>query len=274
MSENSITKGFSKYRDGIKNQDRLLIGSNYFLIIDGATPLIKTDSNVDELHFFLDYIIDNFEKTLREEKTFQKTMKKLLKEVSPSLIEEYGPTAGCCFGIWENNEWKFNIIGDCKIYYKKENNIFTLEDEALSILDQGSLEIMERISKETNKPFLECVFEGDCMKRLQEVRSKQNQKDGYAILSKDIDIDKIKTTGEKNVDEIIACSDGFDEYICKWENNNIKLVFEKARNGLFFNMVEELEKKQKEDSKCESVRRFKTHDDTTAVYLDFIKTKK
>ncbi|MGL4951638.1 MAG: hypothetical protein ACRC4L_01485 [Mycoplasma sp.] len=258
-----------------KNEDRYLIEDNYIVVIDGATPLVISENKLLDLHFFLDFCIDQF-KALLPNKNID------LKSIINTVVKNYGELVGKDISPEEipsatlailrnvNNQWESLVIGDARIYIKIDDIVTKLATDDLDEADDEALSQLTKYSKDHKIPFiltLQTDYAKDIFKKNRILKNVEN---GYVSFDLNLDINKIETykTHDK-IDSAILCSDGFDELVSLWKNEYpIEKVFEYGLKKEFNKLSTILIDLQLKDIDCEQYKRFKVKDDTTAIYIE------
>ena len=110
------------------NEDRFVIGKDFLMVIDGATPLIKK-SIFNEACWLVNYIKKNIEK-------YQGSIKERLYQISidaynalPVKIkeEDYLPSASLSYIEWDDEYYYAYTLGDCEVTFITKDKILPLE---------------------------------------------------------------------------------------------------------------------------------------------------
>lgn len=249
------------------NEDRFIIGKNYFLVIDGATPLIKI-KHKNLACYMVNYIKKNIHKydgpiKARLEALSNDIYKKLNTN---SLDTAYLPSASLCYVEEENDEFIVGIVGDCEVVVKTRNNeIIRCFDDSLSKLDTAALTEMVKIAKEKQidvcsaRPLI-----NDILIKNRRLQNKSNGYNAYTVLP-DFSLNELKYKFKKDdVKEIYLYSDGFsDSFNHLGIYSSCEEMFKKS-----LDIKEEVNKIKNEaylDSKCNLHPRFKVIDDITII---------
>ena len=132
------------------NEDRFVIGKNFLMVIDGATPLIK-ENNFNEACWLVNYIKKNIKK-------YQGSIKERLYQISidaynqlPIKIkdEDYLPSASLSYIEFDDEYICAYTLGDCEVTIKtKEDKIIRCFNDELSKLDNIAINELIEHSKE------------------------------------------------------------------------------------------------------------------------------
>lgn len=161
------------------------------------------------------------------------------------------------------------VLGDVEISLKLKNGkLEILTDETTKHLDAQVIQLM---SQNGDREKL-CVFKDfteDELSLLKENRMKMNTKEGYYILSHDVTaVSKgiYKVYPLEILDSCLLSSDGLSPLDQFYERgalmSKINTIGIKA-------LVEQLRAYEKEDEEKSILKRLKTHDDATAIFLEF-----
>ena len=252
------------------NEDRFILGDDYFLVIDGATPLIK-EGNVNLACYMVSYIkkhINSLEGSLKER--LEHLSMKLKEELNIPLQDKaYLPSASLSYVELKDNLVHIGILGDCEVVIRtKDDKVLRFNKVDLCRLDALALKKQIEIAKEKNISIL------SARKHIQELliknRRSLNTKDGYSAFTigeASLDIDEYDV--DLNiVKEIYLYSDGFASSF-----NTFK-IYENA-NDMFKSSIDLKEEigKIKEaafsDKYCNKYPRFKKIDDITVIKIQF-----
>lgn len=161
------------------------------------------------------------------------------------------------------------VLGDVEISLKRKGHpTEVLTNEKIKTFDQQIIELMLKNKNRLN----ECVFKGFTQEEwvlLKKNRMQMNTDDGYYILSHDKQAIKSGIYKQYPLEYWSSCllsSDGIsilDKYYPR--NELMDLMRAKGVKSL----IEELRGYESEDEAMISLTRLKTHDDATAVHIDF-----
>ena len=196
------------------NEDRFIIGNKFFMVIDGATPLIK-HKDFNSACWLVDFIKKNINKY---DGDIEKRLYELSKEGYSKLpIEDkssdYIPSASLCYVEYDDEFFHIGVLGDCEVTcITKDNVSLRYFNDDLSKLDDKSINELKNIAKVKNihtslaRPYIKDT--------LIKHRKMINQKGGYKAftLSPDPyikpDVYSIK---KSDVKELYLYSDGFSQ---------------------------------------------------------------
>lgn len=253
------------------NEDRFIIGKNYAVVIDGATPLKKSRS-FNEAHWMVNYIKKHFNR-------YQGNVKYKLERLSEDIYheltlnirnEDYLPSASACWIELTDSTLTISILGDCEVTtISKDGYICRFYDERLEILDNKALAEMINIAKEKNVHVN--IARQYIDETLIKFRKLANKPEGYSALipsPKAVINEKKFNIKSDNLKTVYLYSDGYSQAF-----NNLKIystheeMFQKATD------VDEVIKKIVEvsyrDAHYDLYPRFKKIDDITVVKIDF-----
>lgn len=196
------------------NEDRFVIGKDFLMVIDGATPLIKK-SIFNEACWLVNYIKKNIEK-------YQGSIKERLYQISidaynalPVKIkeEDYLPSASLSYIEWDDEYYYAYTLGDCEVtFITKDNQIIRCYSDDLCKLDNIALNELIKIAKEKNidnakaRPFI-----NDILIKHRKLINKENGYTAFALTDKPIISTKEYKILKENVKEIYIYSDGFSQ---------------------------------------------------------------
>ena len=255
------------------NEDRIVIGKNYFLVIDGATPLVKNNVKPTEASWFAGFIKKNLKKNdgnlINKLNEISKKAYKQFAKIS-ILNKKYFPSCALAWVEINNNKIVAHTIGDCEIVIKyKDNTLKRLLIEDLPKLDNGAIQQMVNVAKEKN------ISVKEARKHINDIlienRKLMNKPNGYSIFTIDNNPDFKFSTYEEDVNkikEIYVYSDGisqaFDELKIydSWEElfkNDVRLS----------KLIKRIVKKAKSDVNYNKYPRFKLIDDISIIKIVF-----
>ncbi len=263
-------KVFSETRKSrFLNEDTFILGNDYFLVIDGATPLIKTGV-VNLAWYMVNYIkkhIDKLSGSIKER--LEHLSIKLKDELNIPLDDKaYLPSASLSYVEIKEDFVNIGILGDCEVVIKtKDNKLIRFYNESLSKFDNEALKKQIEIAKEKNISIL------DAREYIQDIlidnRRRLNTKDGYNAFTIGVDVLSIEEykIDKNNIQEIYLYSDGFASSF-----NTFK-IYESAEDMFkrSLDLKEEVDKIKQyafNDLNCNHHPRFKTIDDITAIKIE------
>ena len=177
-----ITKGIRKSHR--YNEDKIIIGKNYYMVCDGATPLFKSNIKPSEAAWFVNFIKDNMPYKCDD-------VIKQLDKISKDAFDEYNkintyqndevlsyPSCGIALLEIKDNMAYIYTIGDCEVVIKKKDGKFKrIIQEQLIYFDNKALDLMIKTRKEKNITLKEAVKE--CNDILIKHRKLMNKPNGY-----------------------------------------------------------------------------------------------
>lgn len=254
------------------NEDRIFIGKNLFMVMDGATPLVKNGVKPTEASWLVSFV------KKRLPLTCENVVGKL-KEISISALEQlvewkfpiddkYMPSCGISFVNFLGDKIEAQTLGDCEVTFRLKNGeVVRVYQDDLIKLDAIAVEKMEKIAKEKNIPMLEARKEINDI--LIKHRSYMNKKGGYSVFTpsktgeftySNFVIDKDK------VDEIYIYTDGISQSFDELKiYNSHEEMFKKSLN--IEKEIKKIEKKAFLDKDCNKYPRFKTIDDIAVIKI-------
>lgn len=266
MKEKHILKQAKEYY----GEDRIIIKDNFYMVIDGATPLYDYEnSNPKMLGYkyktWASWLVSELKKDINKNDNIKDTLintsKRLFNEfisINPNE-KKYFPS--CNFSIVEIIDNKINVttIGDCEIFIKfKNNSTKRIYQEELLKLDQMALD--EMISINGNR--------FDIIETLRKNRALMNEDNGYntyTISNKPYFKYTEESYNLSDIKEIYLYTDGisqaFDEFNI---TNNPEELFNKYDID---EIVNEISLKAKSDRKMKKYPRFKYIDDIAIIKL-------
>ena len=271
------------------NEDIVGWGDNYFFVIDGASCLsgINVMDTSDAA-----WMVNQVKLRLCEEldRDNGSDLADILKAVLEPLREEYlcalenagvdipgdSPSAGMALFVQRGSKVQFLGVGDCVGCVKSPDGVyFHTLDQNIVNLDDGVLETMARIHKETGKNVCDC--REDVAEQLLINRKLKNEPGGYTAL------DLLLIDGLKNArrmeweigdDGLVVggFSDGFAELADLYGvYEDYDRLFEAMQQNDLDQMFAHMVKIQNNDPYCNRYPRFKLRDDTSALWGVFTK---
>lgn len=261
---------FSKTRKSHRwNEDRFINGKNYFIVIDGATPL-KSVCPFNEAHWMVSYIKGHINRYCGsvKEKLLSVCRDAFFELPEKIYDEDYLPSAGCSWVEFEGGQIKVGILGDCEVtLISRDNKIVRCFSDELNKLDTIALTELKRISKQNNLH----VFEA--RKQINDLLIKNrkliNKVGGYSALTispHPIINEKQYVFDKKDFKEIYLYSDGFSQAF-----ENLKIY--KSHGEMFENMgdigeeIEKIKRASFSDPFGDAFPRFKLIDDITVTKI-------
>lgn len=251
------------------NEDRFIIGKDFFMVIDGATPLIKSP-HLNEACWMVDYIKKNISK---RNGLLTNRLLELAKDGYNALPTDKSadtiPSASASWLEYDETYFYASVLGDCEVtFITTDNQIVRVYSSDLNRLDTIALQQMVAVAKEKN------IHNLDARKYISDTlirhRRMINKPDGYTAFTlsptprltpKTIKIERNK------VKTVYLYSDGFSqayEHLCIY--NSHEEMFSKE-----IDIAEEIKKIEKAsfaDPYCNTYPRFKIIDDITAIKIE------
>ena len=251
------------------NEDRFIIGKDFYLVIDGATPLIKT-SNINLAHQMVSYIKKNITKekgSLKEKLVI--LSKKMYKEFNLNSDDSaYLPSASLAYVERRNDELVIGTLGDCEVIVKDNLNTITrFNSSDLSKLDNIAINKQVEVAKEKKIDVL------NARSYIQDILIKHrrliNKPNGYFAYTLNLDKLDIKETiiKNENIKEIYLYSDGFSQ---SFEHLNVYNTHEEMFSKSL-DLDEEILKIKNQsflDPYCDKYPRLKKIDDITVIKIE------
>ena len=251
------------------NEDRFICGDNYWIVIDGATPLIKT-KEVNLARLMVAYIKKNINKyNGRIKERLIKLSKDMYNEFTLDNYDQaYLPSASIAYVELIDGFYHVGILGDCEVTFRlKDNKVVRCFTTELAKLDEISLKELINAAHDNKISVLKA------RKYIEETLIKHrrliNQENGYQAYTLSLNLPFKEYTfqiDEKEVDEIYLYSDGFsmafqhlkiyNEHQEMFNHSlDIKKEVQKIVNTAFF------------DRDCNRFPRFKKIDDITVIQI-------
>lgn len=202
------------------NEDRIIVSSSFAIVIDGATPLIKT-SKINYANYLVKHIKNNINKingdvSTRLEFLARDVAYKLdLRSTEASKL----PSASLSYFEIKDDIVHIGILGDCEaVVCFKDGSLKRYYDDRLSHFDS-------EVIKERKTMCLKHGCKMDNVRQyilphLIENRNKANKDDGYYALvaSKDYEYKEIGfDINIKDVEEIYLYSDGYSSIFATFD---------------------------------------------------------
>ena len=251
------------------NEDRYIIGTNFWIVIDGATPLIK-NGDMNLARYMVSYVKKNINRyggRIRER--LIKLSKDLFVELGiDSRDPAYLPTASISYVEEIDGKYYAGVLGDCEVtFITHDGEIIRCFAEDLSKLDHISKCELENEAKKHH------ISIREARKHITDILIKNrrliNQDGGYQgyTVSPNLTFREVSCSVDKErVKEIYLYSDGFSaSFQCFDIYPNHQEMF---KNTLDI----ELETKRIvevafRDKDCNKYHRFKKIDDITVVQI-------
>lgn len=252
------------------NEDRFVLGKDYFMVIDGATPLIKTN-NFNEACWLVTYVKNQINKLTG---CIEDRLNVLSKEgfsLLPVKIkeEDYMPSASLAYVEVLDDEFSAHTLGDCEVtFILKDGTIKRCYETDLAKLDDKSINELVHHAKEKNihvvnaRPYIK-----EILLKHRKMINKPNGYKGFSLTSNP----NIKTScfniKKELVKEIYIYSDGFSqsfEHLKVYDSH--EEMFSKS-----LDLDEEIKKIKTQaflDPYCDKHPRLKKIDDITAIKIE------
>lgn len=252
------------------NEDRFVLGKDYFMVIDGATPLIKTN-NFNEACWLVTYVKNQINKLTG---CIEDRLNVLSKEgfsLLPVKIkeEDYMPSASLAYVEVLDDEFSAHTLGDCEVtFILKDGTIKRCYETDLAKLDDKSINELVHHAKEKNihvvnaRPYIK-----ETLLKHRKMINKPNGYKGFSLTSNP----NIKTScfniKKELVKEIYIYSDGFSqsfEHLKVYDSH--EEMFSKS-----LDLDEEIKKIKTQaflDPYCDKHPRLKKIDDITAIKIE------
>lgn len=272
-----ITKGIRKSHN--YNEDKIIIGNNYFMVCDGATPLYKIGIKPTEAAWFVTYIKKHMPKNCNNvieklndiSKEAYKEFFKLneLNHINKNDILYY-PSCGIAWVELKDDDLYVYTIGDCEAVIKtKENEIIRIILPILPKLDNEALSKIIDYKNKHNLSIKEAT--GKCIDVLLENRKLMNKENGYTAFSIS-DNPTFKYTKhifkKENVKELYLYTDGITQAFDELKiYNSCEEMFKESID--INEEIKKIEKRAYEDKNCNIYPRFKTIDDIAIIKIEF-----
>ena len=256
------------------NEDKIIIGGNYCIVCDGATPLYKSNIKPSEAAWFVTFIKNNMPKKCDN-------ILNELNKVSKLAFSEYSklninsnkgelsyPSCGLSILEKKDNMVYIYTIGDCEALIRRNNGKLTrIVQPILSSFDKKALDLMVQTSKEKNISLKEAVKE--CNDILIKHRLLMNKPNGYPIytISENPDFEyTVNFYDLDEINEIYLYTDGITQAFDELKiYNSCEEMFQ---NGIdLYNEIKKIETKAFSDKDCNKYPRFKTIDDIAIIKL-------
>ena len=252
------------------NEDRFVLGKDYFMVIDGATPLIKSN-NFNEACWLVTYLKENINKLPGRIEERLNTLSKEGFKLLPVKIkeEDYMPSASLAYIEVLDEEFSAHTLGDCEVtFVLKDGKIIRCFETDLAKLDDISINELVRHAQDKNihvvqaRPYIK-----DILLKHRKMINKPNGYKAFALTSDP----SIKTNSfqikKDLVKEIYIYSDGFSQ---SFEHLHIYDSHEKMFSKSL-ELDEEIQKIKTQaflDPYCDKYPRLKKIDDITVIKIE------
>lgn len=249
------------------NEDRFVIGDNFLMVIDGASPLIK-NKKFNEARWLVSYLkvhLKNYKGNIKEK------LLELNKEAylnMPNKEEDYLPSASMSWIEWDDKNYYINVLGDCEVTCITNNNkVIRYYDDTLTKLDDIAIAKMIKISKEKQIDILSArPYVNDMLIEHRKLANKPNGYNAFVLNSNPIINAKSYIVPKEDIKEVYLYSDGFSEaFGCLKIYNSHQDMFMKSLDlDIEINKIVSTSFK---DNRCNNYPRFKKIDDITVIKM-------
>ncbi|MBE5731042.1 MAG: hypothetical protein E7350_03745 [Clostridiales bacterium] len=251
------------------NEDRFIIGKDFFMVIDGATPLIKSP-HLNEACWMVNYIKKNISKCsgLISDRLL-KLAKDGFYDLPTTKNEDNIPSASASWVEYDDTYFYAYALGDCEVtFITTDSQIVRLHSPALNRLDTIALQQMVAIAKEKNIHNLDArKYISDTLIRHRKMINKPNGYTAFTLSPTPTLTPKTMKIERKKVKTIYLYSDGFSqayEHLCIYNSHT-----EMFSNELeIAEEIKKIEKASFADPYCDTYPRFKIIDDITAIKIE------
>lgn len=249
-------------------EDRFVIKDNFYMVIDGATPLINDSKNFkgSSASYFVSQIKKDLIKNEDIFSSLSNTSKRMFEEFSN---EDLMPSAAMSFIRIIDGRVVCSYLGDTEIFIRfkngKSERIF---DERLVDLDKIALDAYAQNRKKFNN-FAETLE--SIRPILVKNRRLMNKQNGYSIYcpNKDGKIQFAERVFDlDSIEEIYLYTDGFSDAVETFglfKSVDEMLTIDADIGSIVKQIVDEASR----DKQCLKYPRFKTIDDITAIKISF-----
>lgn len=246
------------------NEDALLVTPKFACVIDGATDVFfdRHPQLKGIVYKYVFELINSLKNACKDEKSLKDIVKESINEIYPffndkfglDLYEEYELPTFSIACVKENKDnYEYLVLGDCFLLFKRDEQIWLIEDERVKFFSRNNREEMKRLK-------LDPRSDEKSIKIYQSTRMKANSKLGYPIGSvkgTGIDDSLYGIVAKKSVNRILLFSDGFIDYFTNanveyeqlFDETHLKYIVDKAYD--FYNdnesYMEQLRPKQFDD---------------------------
>lgn len=263
------------------NEDKVIYGEDYVLLLDGATSLGKNifsnyeSDGVWYVECFSKYIKNNIREDAKSCELINNAILHIteqIKNVDEKLEGNVMPSASMVLIRNLPKGLEITSIGDCSVLICfKSGKIELLQDERLPKLDGKVLKRLNDIAREKNINVVQA--RNEVTEDLIANRRRMNKPEGYQVLStSEVNFNTV-ITEIINVDEvetIYTYSDGIAQYYDTLGIVNDFKEFAKILEKFTFEeIVEQIKTVQYEDKNFNEYPRFKISDDATIAQIKF-----
>ena len=255
------------------NEDRYVIAKNYFMVMDGATPLIKNGILPSEASWFVSlvkkHLPDYCEDVISQLNSISKLAYDKLKQLNVPEQSEYLASAGLSWIELKDNTVTAHTIGDCEVTVRLKNGeVVRVYQNQLIKLDSIALQELKTIAKQKNIPVNMAMK--DIKPTLIKHRKLMNKPNGYSVFTPSsnpaFNFSEMQFNKE-DIAEIYIYTDGLSQAFDELEMCSYEKLFSKSVN--IKNIVDKIVKKAFSDKNCNKYPRFKTIDDIAIIKITF-----
>ena len=252
------------------NEDRYIIGKDYFMVIDGATPLVKSNQ-FNEACWMVNYIKKNIHK-------YKGKIKERLLQLSKNAYQDYPlkekgtgllPSASISWIEMDDEYIYASVLGDCEVtFITYEDKIIRCYTDELSRLDEIAIRELVEIARKKHIHNVEArYYINDILIKHRNLINTPNGYHAFTLSDTPIINEKKFKIKKENVKEIYIYSDGFSQSFTNLRiYDNHQAMFNKS-----LNLNEEIEKIMQTsfgDPYCDRYPRFKKIDDITVIKIE------
>lgn len=251
------------------NEDRFVYGKNYVMVIDGATPLLKSN-NFNEACWMVNYLKKNLDKCEGSIKERLIILSKEACEIMPVKIkeEDYLPSASISWVEWDDKYFYASVLGDCEVtFITCDGEVIRFYGDELGHFDNLAIDEMIKISKEKNI-HVSCAktYIADTLIKHRKMVNKSNGYSAFTLSDKPIINEKTLKLEKNKIKEIYLYSDGFAQ---SFEHlkiyNSHQEMFSKSLD--LDVEISKIVKTSFDDPYCDKYPRFKKIDDITVMKI-------
>lgn len=263
----------------IINEDIVVTGKNYAILMDGATGLGDFDlqENLTNAEWYVQECSRFIQQKLEEnsEQTLPEIVTECINYIKRKIDEKQNekgyklkpyeePSSSLIILRERENKTSLFSLGDSITMVKsRSNGNQVIREDNLCRLDQQVLSRMRKIADDRGVDVLDTREEDEIKEMLRVNREKKNSglPDGYWILGTDIEaISHAKTFEYRSddIEKIICVSDGFNYELLGLDEEGFLRCCNAGNIDIY---AENVRRAAEEDSKCNKMPRFKKSDD-------------
>lgn len=269
MESKGFTSSLREY-----NEDTYAIGDGWVAVLDGATDLgKKSEFNA---HWFVNAVVKELKNELSNvDKSLGDCLSSAVTIVRKQAPEGFnGASASVLLLRQVEKTVEFYSVGDCTgVVYFKDNTSKSLYNSALSVLDQISIDLTVKVSKDNQISMAEALKSQMVQDKLIEHRNRKNTPNGYYtcdLSGEGIPFGDTHIFPVEQLSDFLLMSDGFADIVDKFAMyENFDVVRSRIEDiGLqetaceYFQFI-------KTDPDWVKYPRLKYSDDTTVVMVTF-----